>query len=98
MPPSTMTSASETLAQVTPMAPSSIWRRAIHGDLWPLECGRQSLPPAAMAVDRRRTFASKRSRSSSSAGVSSSPRVMPTVGEGDGAVPERVDGTGKDSG
>ena len=77
-----MTSASETLAQVTPMAPSSIWRRAIHGDLWPLEWGRQSLPPAAMAADSRRTFASNRSRSSSSAGVSSSPRVIPTVGEG----------------
>ena len=51
IPPSTMTSASETLAQVTPIAPKSIWRRAIHGDLWPLEWGRQSLPPAAMALD-----------------------------------------------
>ena len=49
MPPSTMTSASETLAQVTPIAPKSIWRRAIQGDLWPLEWGRQFLPPAAMA-------------------------------------------------
>ena len=32
IPPSTMTSASETFAHVTPIAPKSIWRRAIQGE------------------------------------------------------------------
>ena len=51
MPSSTMTSASDTLAHVTPIAPSSIWRRAIAGDLWALECGRQSTPRARRNVE-----------------------------------------------
>ena len=80
MPPSTMTSASETLAQVTPIAPKSIWRRAIHGDLWPFEWGRQSLPPAAMALDSRSTLASNRPRSSRRDGVSSSAFGRPSRG------------------
>ena len=80
MPPSTMTSASETLAQVTPIAPKSIWRRAIQGDLWPLEWGRQALPPAAMADDRRSTLASNRPRSSRRDGVSSSAFGRPMRG------------------
>ena len=36
MPWSTMTWASDGLAQMMPSAPSSIWRRAICGDLWAL--------------------------------------------------------------
>ena len=80
MPPSTMTSASEILAQVTPIAPKSIWRRAIHGDLWPFEWGRQSLPPAAIADDSRSTLASNRPRSSRRDGVSSSAFGRPMSG------------------
>ena len=56
MPPSTMTSASPTFAQVTPIAPNERWRRAIHGDLWPFECGRQFLPPAWIVVESRPTL------------------------------------------
>ena len=96
-----MTSASETLAQVTPIAPKSIWRRAIQGDLWPLEWGRQFLPPAAMADDRRSTLASKRPRSSSSDGVSSSAFGRPMRGSVSAAalvvatgLPCRRDGAG----
>ncbi len=48
MPAAAITSASETLPQVTPMAPVASCWSAIVGDLWHFMCGRHCLPRAAM--------------------------------------------------
>ena len=74
-PPSTITSASLTLAAQTPTAPSAICRRAMMGHLCVFVCGRSpSFRRRAWSVIWRR-FASRRSRSISSAGVPSSSRL-----------------------
>jgi len=76
MPDSAITSASPTLAQQIPTAPAAIWRRAISGHLWVLECGRSFLPAAVVQAAIFAMLRSKRSRSSRSAGVGISFRVM----------------------
>src|SRR6266849_412063 len=76
MPEAAITSASPTLAQQMPTAPAAIWRRAISGHLCVFECGRSFLPTAFTWAAILVMFRSKRSRSSSSAGVGISDRVM----------------------
>ena len=72
MPAAAKTSASPSLAQVRPMAPASIRRRAMSGDLWHLACGRQATPCLRHSAAASAMFASRASRSMHSAGVSSS--------------------------
>src|SRR6266849_6977710 len=76
MPEAAITSASPTLAQQMPTAPAAIWRRAISGHLCVFECGRSFLPTAFTCAAILAMFRSKRSRSSSRAGVGISVLVM----------------------
>ena len=70
MPIAASTSASPSLAQVTPIAPaaSSFWM--ISGVFCPLVCGRQPIPLMRQVSTTRPMFDSITSRSTSSAGVS----------------------------
>ena len=72
MPAAASTSASPSLAQVTPIAPAAICFLAISTVLWLLTWGRQSTPATRQAAATCAILASMTSRSTSSAGVSSS--------------------------
>ena len=72
IPPAAITSASETFAQVTPIAPAASSSWAIAGVLWHFSCGRHCTPRAAQVAAILRIFASMRSRSMHSRGVSRS--------------------------
>ena len=76
MPAAAITSASPTLAQQMPTAPAAIWRRAISGHLWVLECGRIFFPAVFTYAAILAMFRSKRSRSRRRAGVGISFRFM----------------------
>ena len=71
-PASAKTSASLTFWQVMPLAPAAICMAAIAGILWVLTCGRLARPAPATAACTRAMFASTRSRSMVTQGVSSS--------------------------
>jgi hypothetical protein len=78
IPPSTIASASDTFWQHRPTAPSAIWRLPTCGHLWVLACGRmRRRPPTAFFSVRR--FFSNASRSSTSAGVSTSSSRCPML-------------------
>ena len=70
MPADAMTSASDTLAQVTPIAPELICLYAIAGVLWHFACGRQLIPLLQIWRDICSMFDSMESRSIHSDGVS----------------------------
>ena len=77
MPAAAITSASPSLAQVTPMAPAA---SSLAGDvrrLLALMCGRQLTPCSRQVAAMRAILASSMSRSTSRAGVSSSALVRP---------------------
>src|SRR5439155_1197428 len=74
IPARASTSASPSFAHATPRAPAAIWRRAISGHLWVFAWGRSCLPWRATCSAILWTFRSKRSRSSSRAGVGMSSR------------------------
>ena len=77
MPWSKSTCASLTFATQTPTDPVSSWMRATAGHLCVLACGRLAMPfrPTVRCIVAM--FASKASRSTSSAGVSRSHTDMP---------------------
>src|SRR5262245_63393409 len=75
-PAAAIASASPTLATHTPTAPAAIWRTAISGHLCVFACGRNFLPTLFTYWAIFWTLRSKRSRSSRSAGVGISERVM----------------------
>ena len=79
MPASTMTSASLTLAQQTPTAPISIWRRASRGHLWVLVWGRSEMPCSSAWAAIFARFSSIVATSMSSAGVGMSSTGIGTV-------------------
>ena len=76
-PASIMTIASHAVAVETPMAPASTWRRAIWGALCVFVCGRRLFPARSMWPAITAMFWRAMSRSSRSAGVSSSLRLRP---------------------
>src|SRR2546421_9752515 len=78
MPPSTIASASETFWQQTPIAPAATWRFAISGHLWVLAWARTRTSWPRREFPRVLRFFSKLSRSTSSAGVSTSSSRWPT--------------------
>ncbi len=78
MPPARKGSASEVFCTQMPTAPAATWRRAISTHLWLLACGRTRTLRPATACIRRPTLASNRSRSTISAGVSTSASASPT--------------------
>ena len=71
-PASAKTSTSEIFWQVMPAAPAAICMAAIAGILWVLMCGRLARPAAAIVACTRAMFASTRSRSMVTQGVSRS--------------------------
>ena len=77
-PLAAMTSASLTLATVTPMAPAAIWRWVMAGHLCPLACGRHCTPCWRMVPAMCAMLRSIVSMSTSSAGVSSALTGIPT--------------------
>src|SRR5262245_13087852 len=77
MPPSTITSASDTFWQHTPTAPSATCLAAMSGDLWVLAFARSRTPAAAAKSARRLRLRSKASRSMTRAGVSTCASAMP---------------------
>mmetsp|Transcript_10771 Transcript_10771/g.27303 ORF Transcript_10771/g.27303 Transcript_10771/m.27303 type:complete len:256 (-) Transcript_10771:76-843(-) len=83
-PPSTMASTSASFWQQTPVAPrSSICSLAISAHLWALQCGRMlTVGYASILCLRLRQLASRASRSTSSAGVSTSATSAPTKAGG----------------
>src|SRR5215470_20211311 len=78
IPAADITSASPTFAQVMPIAPAASCICAISGVLCAFACGRQPTPCARHAATMRAMLASIRSRSTSSAGVSSADFGFPT--------------------
>lgn len=80
MPAAAITSASETLPQVTPMAPAATCWRAIVGDLWHFMCGRHCLPRAAMNPAIATMFRSMADKSRHKRGVSRSSFCEPISG------------------
>src|SRR6185369_2240217 len=71
IPLPTMISASPIVAQQMPMAPASICNRAMRADLCVLACGRSAIPARRQWSAMRAMFASRISRSRTSAGVTS---------------------------
>src|SRR4051812_18392804 len=69
-PPAANTSASPTVATVSPTAPRSSWRRAISGHLWVFACGRRARPFARASAAVRSRFRWSTSRSTARYGVS----------------------------
>ena len=82
MPPSTSVSASSSLATVIPTAPASSWRRAMATDLWVLKWGRSATPPARACSAIQPMLPSRRSRSTSRAGVSVAAQARPMRADG----------------
>src|SRR4051794_30722375 len=70
-PASAKTSASPTVATVSPVAPAAIWRRAISTLLWVLACGRNAMPRSRINAAIALMRVSVRSRSTTTSGVSS---------------------------
>src|SRR5258706_2340282 len=71
MPPAASTSASPSLAQVTPIAAAASCFLAISSVLWPLKCGRHATPWVRQVCAIWAILASSTSKSITSAGVSS---------------------------
>src|SRR5512143_103814 len=78
IPAATKASASPTFWQQTPAAPRSICSSAIAGHLCDLACGRSAMPEPWVAFAIRSRLRSNASRSTTSAGVSTSPTASPT--------------------
>ena len=77
IPPARKGSASEVFCTQMPTAPAATCRRAISTHLWLLACGRTRTLRPATACIRRAMLASNRSRSTISAGVSTSASASP---------------------
>ena len=86
MPAAASASASPSFWQHTPWAPAAIWRCASAAHLWALACGRTRTPAWRASPCTRAMLASITSRSTSSAGVSTSAKGRPAWAGAAGTV------------